>query len=381
MTDMFQNQPIERPGMIDLGRGHPGLELLPLTLMRQAAEQRFTEPNAAFLQYGSEQGELRFRLALAAFLGLHYGVPVDPSTLLVTNGASSALQLICTLFTKPGDTVLVEEPSYFLALRIFADHHLNVIGIPLDDKGLRTDMVEAALQRVRPAFLYTVPTFQNPTGITLSAERRAELIALSSKYDLLIVADEVYHLLSYQHLPPTPLATHLGVASVISMGSFSKILAPGLRLGWIQAPPLLLQRFIAGGMLQSGGGLNPFTSALVASALESGQLGTHLDFLKHSYRERAAAMSQALVTLAERVRYRNADGGFFVWLELTTLEDAEQLLEVPNCDVNFQLGKRFSSTNAFRNFLRLSFSYYCPEKVTSGVQKLGRLLERSGLCR
>ena len=367
--------------MIDLGRGHPGLELLPLALMRQAAEQRFTEPNVAFLQYGSEQGDLRFRLALAAFLDLHYGVPVDPDTLLVTNGASSALQLICTLFAKPGDTVLVEEPSYFLALRIFADHHLNVVGIPLDDEGLRIDMVEAALQRVRPAFLYTVPTFQNPTGVTLSAERRAELIALSSKRDLLVIADEVYHLLSYQHLPPIPLAAHLSVAPVISMGSFSKILAPGLRLGWIQAPPPLLQRFIAGGMLQSGGGLNPFTSALVTSALESGQLETHLAFLKHSYRERAVAISQALVTLAECVRYRDADGGFFVWLELTTLEDAELLLNPHDCNVSFQPGVRFSSTNSFKNFVRLSFSYYCPEKLTLGVQRLGRLLERPDLWR
>jgi 2-aminoadipate transaminase len=372
-----QNQVDLSPGIIDFGRGHPSPDLLPLTLLQSAAERRFAEDHVAFLQYGSEQGDSRFRGALAEFLSLHYGEAVDPATLLITSGASSALQLICTFFTKPGDTVFVEEPSYFLALRIFADHRLKVVGLPIDDEGLQIESLEAHLKKVRPSFLYTIPTFQNPTGTTMSAKRRAQLLALSRRHNLLIVADEVYHLLSYASPPPPPLGNHVASARLISLGSFSKILAPGLRLGWLQTGRPLIERFVKSGLLQSGGGLNPFTSALVSNALELGLQDQHLEKLKRVYRNRSQSLNKALLDhMGKGTNVRKADGGYFMWLELTHTINAERLLHrALLAGVRFQPGERFSTKGNFQNFIRLSFSYHAVDEIEQGVSRLNLLLK------
>jgi 2-aminoadipate transaminase len=372
-----QNQVDLSPGIIDFARGHPSPDLLPLTLLQSAAERRFAENHAAFLQYGPEQGDSRFRGALAEFLSLHYGEAVDPATLLITSGASSALQLVCTLFTKPGDTIFVEEPSYFLALRIFADHRLKVVGLPIDEDGLQVENLEAHLKKVRPSFLYTIPTFQNPTGTTMSAKRREQLLALSRRHNLLIVADEVYHLLSYASPPPPPLANHLASARLISLGSFSKMLAPGLRLGWIQTGRPLIERFVKSGLLQSGGGLNPFTSALVSNALELGLQDQHLEKLKRIYRDRSQSLNKALLDhMGEGTKVRKADGGYFMWLELTHTINAERLLHrASRAGVRFQPGERFSTKGNFQNFIRLSFSYHTVDEIEQGVSRLNLLLK------
>ena len=260
------------PDVIDLGLGDPPLSLLPLDLIRDAAQAQLSQNDRSFLQYGTEQGDGYFRIALAEFLGKGYGFAVKPESLFVTNGVSQALDLICTLFTKAGDTIFVEEPSYFLALKIFADHHLNVISIDTDEDGLMIEALAEKLAASQPKFLYLIPAYQNPTGHTLSQPRREQLVHLAREHDFIIVADEVYQLLSYAssaRKPPDSFATYIAVENVISLGSFSKILAPGLRLGWMQAHPETLKRFVTSGLLDSGGGLNPFTSALVRPAIES----------------------------------------------------------------------------------------------------------------
>lgn len=193
--------------VIDFGIGQPSFDLLPLELMRRATAARFAEGDTELLSYGYEQGDGRFRQALADFLTAEYATAVTPQELMITAGASQALALICTLFTKPGDTVFVEEPSYFLALRILReDFGLNAVPIPTNEKGMRMDALEEALARQRPVFVYTIPAFQNPTGHTLSAQRRARLVALGQEYDFLVVADEVYQLLHYAARPPAPVA-------------------------------------------------------------------------------------------------------------------------------------------------------------------------------
>src|SRR5690242_12959499 len=183
--------------VIDLGLGDPPLSLLPLDLIREAAQLRLSQTDNSFLQYGAEQGDGHFRNALAGFLTKGYGFDVTPESIFVTNGISKALDLICTLFTKAGDTIFVEEPTYFLALRIFADHHLNVISVHTNENGLVIEALEEKLAEFRPKFLYLIPTFQNPTGTTLPQEQRERLVQLAKEYDFIVVADEVYHLLSY----------------------------------------------------------------------------------------------------------------------------------------------------------------------------------------
>ncbi|MCX7801955.1 MAG: PLP-dependent aminotransferase family protein, partial [Meiothermus ruber] len=307
--------------------------------------------------------------------GQHYGFAVKPETLLVTAGVSQALDLVCTTFTQPGQVVLVEEPTYFLSLGIFRDHHLQVVPIPTDEQGLDVEALEAALRQHRAALLYTIPTFQNPTGTTLSQHRRERLVELSQQHGFLIVADEVYQLLGYQAAPPPSLARYLDTGLVLSLGSFSKILAPGLRLGWIQAAPRLLQKLTQNGMVVSGGGLNPFTSSIVRSALELGWQERYLQKLRHTYRGRLEVLLEALSQNGLRPRYR-PEGGYFVWLELDPAINSQALLErALQTGVRFQPGHRFSSQGRLAHALRLCFAYYEPPELVEGVHRLARALQ------
>jgi len=363
------------PGMIDLGIGHPSPMLLPMEVMRRAAEHRLDDDDPSYLAYGAEQGDGKFRTALAQFLSRHYRFAVEPDNLFITAGVSFGLDLICTLFTQPGDTIFVEEPTYFLALRIFADHGLNIVGIPMDAEGLMIDALEEQLTRYQPVFLYTIPTFQNPASVVLSESRRQNLVALGRKYRFLIIADEVYHLLSYAEAPPSPMARYAESAIVLSLGSFSKILAPGLRLGWIQGEGSLLERFIRCGLLDSGGGLNPFTSGLVRSVLEGGFQDDHLQFLKRTYTKRMGALSNALTQhLPDAIDFIKPGGGYFIWLRLPEGIDAQELL--PNAqerNVRYQPGVKFSSQKGLTNYLRLSFSYYDSLDLEKGARSLSEV--------
>ncbi|HZY42279.1 MAG TPA: PLP-dependent aminotransferase family protein, partial [Anaerolineae bacterium] len=191
-----------RADFIDLGVGQPAFSLLPTQVIQQAADHRLSHDAAAYLQYGAEQGDGYFREVLAQFLSDGYGFGVQPDRLFISSGASQALDLICTLFVPPGAVVCVEEPSYFLALNILADHQLRVVSLPTDEHGLIIDGLEERLARLRPVMLYLIPAFQNPTGATLPRERRERLVELSRQFDFLIVADEVYHFLNYTVTPP-----------------------------------------------------------------------------------------------------------------------------------------------------------------------------------
>lgn len=367
------------PGQIDLGIGQPDFALLPLELLRRAAEVALGEGDPSFLNYGYEQGDGRFRHALAHFLTTGYGMPVSAADLMITNGASQGLDLICTLFTRPGDTVFVAEPTYFLALRIFADHGLQVVGIPITLDGLDLDALEAALAHHRPVLLYTIPTYQNPSGVTLPLAARERLVALSAAHGFLLVADEVYHLLGYATAPPPPLAAWAESGRVLSLGSFSKILAPGLRLGWIQAAAPLLARLTGSGLLDSGGGLNPFTANVVRVVLEEGWQAAHLAHLRQTYGRRLRAMAAALsAQLGDVASFTVPQGGFFFWVRLNEgLDTAELLPTAHRHQTGYQPGSKFSSQGTLRNYLRLSFAFYDEGSITQGVARLRRVLAGS----
>lgn len=364
------------PGMIDLGIGQPSPWLLPTEAIAEAAAHCSRRPERMLLSYGSEQGDGYFRRALSGFLEEIYVLPVDPAHLLVTNGASQGIDLICTLFSRAGDTILVEEPTYFLARKIFADHRLKPVALPMDADGLIIDSVEEELRRSRPAFLYTIPTYHNPTSVCLSAARRGQLAELSRRYGLTVVADEVYHPLAYTSVPPPPMARFCTSARIIALGSFSKILAPGLRLGWLQAAPATIGSIVRCGLLDSGGGVNPFTSGVVRSAMELGLLNKHLALLKDTYSRRMLAMCAALRRrLPASVRFTEPAGGFFIWLELPGEMDAAALLDKAIArKVEFMPGFKFSSRKELTNFLRLSFAYYDTPDLLEGVERLAAVI-------
>ena len=364
---------------INLGLGHPSDDLLPTDLLRRAAEVRLAESATPLLQYGSGQGNADFLGALGDFLADAHGVSISPEHLLVTNGASQALDLICTVLTQPGDTVFVGEPSYFLALGIFAEHGLNVVSIPVDSEGVQTAALEEALAQHAPVFFYTIPTFQNPSGVTLSASRRERLLELSRAYNFFIIADEVYQLLNFAAERPALLATLAEDvaedAKVFSLGSFSKILAPGLRLGWIQASEAVLEPLIHSGLLTSGGGLNPFTSGLVRVILERGWQAEHLDSLREVYRGRANVLVSALREHIPEAQFDIPEGGYFVWVRLEDTDTNLLHKEAERHGVSFQAGERFSSQNSLQNALRLSFSHYSPDAIREGVGRLRAALD------
>jgi DNA-binding transcriptional MocR family regulator len=273
--------------------------------------------------------------------------------------------------------VFVEEPTYFLALRIFADHRLRVVGLPTDEHGLVIEALEDELKRQRPALFYTIPAHQNPSGATLPLERRRRLVELSQQHGFLVLADEVYHCLSYGDPPPPPLASFVDSGTVLSLGSFSKILAPGLRLGWVQGRADRLQTLTRSGLLDSGGGLNPFTAAIVRSALELGLQGQHLDRLRQVYAARLAALDAALQRdLAGQLSYRRPDGGFFIWARLAAGRDAEALMQTALAHgVGFRPGVRFSSQGGLADYMRLCFAYYDEARLVEGVTQLRAALE------
>jgi len=379
MTPLAVIQTQTPPGMIDLGQGDPSLSLLPLEMMRAAAEIRFAGKDPSFLQYGSGQGDGYFRLALAEFLGKRYHFPVESDRLFVTNGISNALDQICTLFTQSGDTIFVEEPSYFLALRIFTDHNLRVVSIQTDEDGLVIESLEEKLARFQPKFLYLIPTFQNPTGMTLSQKRRDQLVQLSQEHNFMIVADEVYHFLNYMDTPPKPFATHTDVENVISLGSFSKILAPGLRLGWIQAHPQKIAHFVKCGLVYSGGGLNPFTSAIVRGVIESGDLEANINKLIQIYRARIKVMDSALKQYLPEVKYKVPQGGYFFWVKLPDQMYAAVFQKnAESFKVGFRPGVRFSSQGGLSDYIRLCYVHYEPDEIEQGVLRLKQCLDSGG---
>jgi len=366
------------PDRIDLSIGQPGTSLLPLAALAQAAEHCLTQDNSYILAYGAEQGNWYFHHALAGFLSEQYKLSVDPDYLFTTTGISQGLDFICRLFTRPGDTIFVEKPTYSLALGIFADCRLNLVGLPMDENGVVIEAIEEELAHQTPAFFYTIPTFHNPTGCTLSAARRKKLVQLSREHNFLIVADEVYQLLAYSGTPPPSMAKYTDSATVLSLGSFSKILAPGLRLGWIQTHPDLMKSLTTNGLVYSGGGLNPFTSAIVQSAFELGLQEKQLFHLQKVYWKRQNALNSALrENLNDSVSFVESGGGFFTWLQLPQRVDTEKLIpEAHQHDVSFAPGSFFSPRRDLKNYMRLSFAYYEEPELVVGAKRLAAVINR-----
>jgi 2-aminoadipate transaminase len=367
------------PGTINFGVGQPSADLLPVELMRIAADDFLRNAMPMELNYGERQGDIRFLETLATFLSDGYGASVTAESLFVTAGNSQALDFVCALFTRPGDTVIVEEPSYFLAFKIFADHGLNIVSIPVDGEGMDIDRLEQELRRTRPKMLYTIPSFHNPGGQSMSAARRTRLAELSLEYDFLVAADEVYQLLWYDQAPPAALGTMSNEGNILSLGSFSKILAPGLRLGWIQTSQKLMERLLDSGAVNSGGSFNHFTSHVVRHAIELGLQQSLLKDLRQTYRSRVQVMDTALNEhIGHLAGWHRPQGGYFFWLKFPKAVDTTELRrKAGEYRTGFQPGENFSSNGGLRNCLRLSFAHYGETDIQEGVARLGRLVRNA----
>ncbi|MBT8099572.1 MAG: PLP-dependent aminotransferase family protein, partial [Gammaproteobacteria bacterium] len=281
------------------------------------------------------------------------------------------------VFTRSGDTVFVEDPSYFLAFKIFRDHDLNVVGIPVDKDGMRIDALENALNETSPAILYTIPSYHNPGGFCTSEARRHEIVRLADAHDFLIVADEVYQLLHFFDPPPPAYGTMIVSDRVLSLGSFSKLLAPGMRLGWVQTSRRLREKLLANGFVNSGGSINHLGSHIVRHAIELGLLDKNVLQLRQALRQRLEAMNSALNKhFNGAATWLCPEGGYFFWLQLDSEIDTEEFrARAADSETGFQPGRVFSSSGQLSNCMRLCFAHYSPVDIESGMSRLRAALD------
>ncbi|MEJ5198344.1 MAG: PLP-dependent aminotransferase family protein [Anaerolineae bacterium] len=382
MSILRDTQHYLRPGIIDLSWGHPDLALFPTAELTRAAEQVLARPDRAALCYGPDQGPGSLIERLCAWLGSREAHMPQPEQVFICAGLSQGLDLLCTLYTAPGDPILVDMPTYHLALRVFRDHRLELVPVEGDEDGLRPDAladVLAAQHRRgrRPRFLYLVPNFCNPTGVTLSAERRGEIAALAQEADLTILEDDVYHHLWYDEPPPPPMSD-LAPEHVIRLGSFSKLLAPGLRVGWLIATPEVVRQCAGSGLLDSGGGISHFSAFVIGEYMALGVFDAHVERLRAAYRERRDLLCAALAQhLPAGCRWRVPGGGFFVWVNLGEEIDSAALLpQAEAAGVSYVPGAHFYADGRSSSYARLAFTLLSPEDLVEGARRLGALYGR-----
>ena len=370
-----------RSGIIELSYGEPDPALLPVELVEMAAARVLREYGCGALAYGKRPGPLTLRRAIAARIADQEGPGVSEAEIYITGGSSQALDLILTVFTTPGDLVIVESPTYNLALGTMRDRPIEIMGVRLDQGGLDVNALETSLGELKAAgrrarLLYSIPTFHNPAGACLAAERGAHLLALAAAHDMIIVEDDVYRELAYEGPAPSALWTTDRDAPVIRLGSFSKSLAPGMRVGWVNARPDLLARFDAAGVLDSGGGMSQFAACVVALVLTSDGYNAHIGRLRRAYVSRRDALAAALDEhLPADSRFVLPAGGFFIWVELPHGVRAAELLPVAEAHgVSFAPGGRFSS-DGDDGHLRLSFSLYDEKGLAEGARRLAAALQ------
>jgi 2-aminoadipate transaminase len=376
---------VEDPEMISFAGGMPAPELFPREELEQAAIRVLEEQGHLALQYGATEGCRPLRELLVRHMA-RYGIEVGTENVLVTTGSQQALDLVGKLLLNPGDRVVVEEPTYLGALQAFTAYQAEYLPVPIDEDGMRMDLLEAAL-RAAPKFVYVLPNFQNPSGVTLSLPRRRRLVELAAHYGTPIVEDDPYGQLRYDgtHLPPiVKLDADLhgnGAGrfrgAVLYLGTLSKTLAPGLRIGWVVAPAEIVARLA---QMKQGADLHTSTFAQMVAyeTARGGFLDRHVRRLRDAYRARRDAMLAALARhLPPGVRWTRPQGGLFLWVTLpSTLDAATVLAEALAAKVAFVPGASFHARGGGAATMRLNFSYCTPEVIEEGIRRLGAVLGR-----
>ncbi|MBC8447036.1 MAG: PLP-dependent aminotransferase family protein [Chloroflexi bacterium] len=369
------------PDALSFYYGHPDPEAFPLAELQAAIEATLQRHVPAALLYGPEQGPSLLLDILCQKLLQDEGLRLRREHLFITAGASQGLDLICRLWTRPGDAVLVEAPSYHEAIAVLRDYPVRLAAVPLDDEGLIVEALAERLQELRAegrhaAFLYTIPTFQNPSGVTMSAARRQALAALARAEQLWIAEDDVYRDLCYEGTVPPSLFELAGGQSVLRLGSFSKTLAPGLRLGWVLAAPEAVARLAGSGLRHSAGGANPFTAYVVAEFCRAGHLEPHVARLVARYRARRDAMLEALAAaMPPGVTWTRPQGGFFLWLTLPEPLTARAVLVAAQArGITFPPGEPFFAEGGGERHIRLPFSYVNLPDIIRGMAILGQAI-------
>ncbi|MEU5892718.1 PLP-dependent aminotransferase family protein [Streptomyces sp. NPDC047461] len=361
-----------RPEVVNFAGGLPAPELFDREGVAAAFRHVLEEAPGQALQYSTTEGEPRLRELLARRTTVR-GLATGPEELLVTTGSQQGLSLVAAALVEPGDTVLVEDPCYLAALQVFALAGARVLAVPGDAQGPDVEALAELVVRERPKLFYTVPTFQNPSGRTMSAERRAGVAEVAGRYGVWIVEDDPYGELRFEGERLPWIASCPGAEDrTVLLGSFSKVMAPGLRLGWLRAPSELRRACVVA--KQAADLHTPTVNQLAAARyLEERDLDAHVARVAAVYGERRDAMLAGLAdALPEGASWNRPEGGMFLWARLPSHYDTTALLpEVVRHDVAYVPGAPFHAGQADRATLRLCFVTETPERIGEGLRRLG----------
>lgn len=366
-----------RPEVVSLAGGMPFVSALPQELVETAVLRAVREQGAVAMQYGSGQGTPRLREQILDVMALE-GIHASVDDVVVTTGSQHGLELISKLFLDPGDVVIAEGPSYVTALVVFRSFQAEVAHVEMDEHGLVPESLRETIARLTSAgkrlkFLYTVPSFQNPMGVTLSWERRMEVLEIARANDILVIEDDPYGLLYFDQAPPHAMRS-IEEEGVVYLGTFSKTLAPGLRVGWVLAPHAIREKLI---LANEAAVLSPssFAQIVISEYLASADWRGQIDVFRGVYRERRDAMLDALGEQLPSLSWTVPNGGFYIWLTLPDHLDSKAMLPRAVKElVAYTPGTAFFSDGGGRNAMRLSFCYPTPDFIREGIRRLATVI-------
>ncbi len=365
------------PTVISFAGGLPAPELFPIREFREACEYVLTNSGQQALQYGPTEGYRPLKEWIAETVR-KYGVPAVPENILLTNGSQQALDLVGKVFLNEGDAIITDEPTYLGAIQAWNPYRPKYITVPLDKQGTRVDKVEEVLKEHKDVkFIYVLPNFHNPAGTTLPLERREKLVEIAAKYSIFIIEDDPYGELRYEGEDLPPLIS-LHKENVIYLSTFSKTLAPGVRLGWIIAPEQVIRKLV---IAKQGSDLHTstFIQYIVYDICHRGILKPHVKKIRKVYRERRDVMLKAMEEHfpKEGFTWTHPEGGLFLFVWMPEELDSQKLFEraVKEAGVAFVPGSAFYPNGGGNNTMRLNFSCMPPERIKEGIKRLGRILK------
>jgi DNA-binding transcriptional MocR family regulator len=368
-----------RPEIVSLAGGMPNLSALPMDVMADVVEKLIKENGAEALQYGSGQGHPKLREQICDVMALE-GIRAHPDDIIITTGSQQALDLISRIFIDPGDVVLVEAPSYVGALGTFRQYEANVVHVEMDSDGLVPDALRSAISEVRKRgqeikFLYLIPNYQNPAGVLLSAERRTEILEICSSEKIFIVEDNPYGLLGFEKPSPNAMRAE-DSENVIYLGSFSKTIAPGFRVGWALVPQSLKEKLV---IAAESSILCPsnFTQLSISSYLADQPWRDQIASFCKLYKVRRDAMLESLdLHFPESASWTRPEGGFYVWVTLPPEIDTTALMpKAIVAKVAYVPGTAFYADGFGSWSMRLSYCHPTPERIREGVKALGGVIK------
>lgn len=365
----------QKPEMISFAGGLPSPDSFPIDDIKKITSEVLEHDGPAALQYGTTDGDNKLR-SLLAERHKKDGLTLALNNIVITTGSQQALDLAGKIFINPGDVVICGLPSYLGGLNAFTVYGARLKGIPLDDQGMRPDLLEKTIIKLKGEgsiikFLYVIPDFQNPTGVTMPRSRRLEIIRMAERYDFLIVEDSPYRDLRFEGTPQPLMASLDTSGRVITLSTFSKILAPGFRLAWVIGHPVLIDKIVTA--KQSADLCSPaFVQKITARYMEKGLLDVNLKKTVALYRDRRDHMLRCFREfMPEGVKWTEPEGGLFLFVTLPPSMDAAKLLErAIKKNVAFVCGSVFYCNNEGQNTMRLNFSFAGPEDTCKGVSRL-----------